>query len=238
MSLPDDEVVDLLCDDFVVGWRNIQKDEHVGLSKGYRKSQTAVGTTNGAGGRNVQMIVLAEDETVLHVLPGFWHPGDLARELRFARTLHRLWSDVTRTQYEKERMYVLEHRSHVRGFSVDTLARSGWQSFDRAAEWRRRSELRDTFMRAADGEIVEDGRGPELKPLCLLVHERMVARPFVRFADFDVESFVDYGRPYYDNNAWVDKGKSFPAAERVNKKRETEQREVAARAARKDDRRQ
>src|SRR5262245_17948687 len=124
----------LLRDEFVVGWRNIQTDEHVGMSQGYCRDQTAVGTTNGAGGRNVQLIVMAADETVLHVLPGFWHPEDLARELRFARTLHRLWLDDQRTLADKQRLYAAMHRAHVRGFSADTIARSDWQDFDRTVE--------------------------------------------------------------------------------------------------------
>ena len=37
-----------------------------------------------------------------------------------------------------------------------------------------------------------------------VVHERMAARPFVRFSRFDTAMFVDYGRKYYDNNQRVD----------------------------------
>ena len=45
-----------------------------------------------------------------------------------------------------------------------------------------------------------------------------------------MESFVDYGRAYYDNNAGFDKGRTFARAERMNRKREREQ-EKARRAA-------
>ena len=77
----------LLAGSFVLGARNIEKDGHVGLSRGYRVDQTAVGTTNGAGGRNVQLLVLAADETVVHALPGFWHAEDLLPELRLGLSL-------------------------------------------------------------------------------------------------------------------------------------------------------
>src|ERR1043166_5622888 len=179
VSLPDDEVMELLQRDFVVTWRNIQKDGYVGLSHGYRTDQTAIGTTNGAGGRNVQLVILAADETVLHVLPGFWHPEDLANELRFARALHQLWLDENKTPAQKQAMYMVLHRAHVRGFDKDTLARSDWQSFDRWEEMRRaQTGGRDPALTGAEGKPLTDKRGVQLKPLCVLVHDRMAARPF------------------------------------------------------------
>ena len=61
MTLPNEEVMDLLAERFVLGARNIERERHVGLSHGYAATDTAVGTTNGAGGRNVQIVVLAAD---------------------------------------------------------------------------------------------------------------------------------------------------------------------------------
>ena len=86
MSLPQEPTFSLLKDHFVVGWKNIDREDFVGSSHGYTCAQKAVGTTNGAGPRNTQMFVLSSDGVVLHCLPGFWHPEDLAHELRFART--------------------------------------------------------------------------------------------------------------------------------------------------------
>ncbi len=224
VSLPNREVLELLQSSFVVGWTNIQKEMHVGMSHGYRCDQTAVGTTNGAGGRNLQLVVLAADGTVLHVLPGFWHPEDLVTELRFALDVHRLWQDPASTRAQKERMFAALHRQRVRNFSADTIARSAWQDFDENTELARyRMQPRDTVSLDADGT-------PKVKPLCVVVHERMAARPFAQFTAFDMESFVDYGRPFYDNNAWFDKGREFKAAEQANKKRQKEQAK-AARAA-------
>ena len=214
MTLPNEEVIDVLRDQFVVGWHNIKKEEFVGNSHGYRKNQTAVGTTNGAGGRNVQLFVLASDLTVLHVLPGFWQADDLLAELRFAKQLHRLWADGDVSHEQKLRMARTIRRSHVRGFSARTIARSSWQSFDEHREMARyKTEPRDT--------ITLDNRGhPRIKPMCQLVHERMEPRLFTSFKDFDTEQFVDYGRPYYDNNRHFDKGREFAAAKRANAKRQ------------------
>ncbi len=52
------------------------------------------------------------------------------------------------------------------------------------------------------------------------MHERLLARPFRSLAAFDMESFVDYGEPFYDNNRWIDRGREFAQAERANRKRE------------------
>ena len=78
-------------------------------------------------------------------------------------------------------------------------ARSGWQGFDINNE-RKRLEYgpRDTFYYDAAG------KPKGMKPLNVLVHERMAARPFVAMSRFDTEAFIDYGRPYYDNNMGVD----------------------------------
>ena len=216
MSLPNEEVMDLLQDRFVVGFRNIERDKHVGLSHGYGPNQTAVGTTNGAGGRNVQLIVLAPDETVLHVLPGFWHPEELAAELRLALEVFRLHEADSIKPAAKEAMFAALHRSHLRRNLEAASPRSGWQGFDQHAEFERsKSETRDTI------ELDENGL-PSLKPIMQIVHERMMARPFEKLFDFDMESFVDYGRAYYDNNMGIDKGKTFTRAAQANEKRERE----------------
>lgn len=224
MTLPDPEVQRVLANEFVLGWQNIEKAEHVGLSHGYRKDQTAVGTTNGAGGRNLQIVLMAPDSTVLHVLPGFWHPEDLVVELEFARALYRLWLDEGRTHAAKVAMFTAMHRAFLHRLSPATIARSDWQSFDAAAELERvgRGEVRDTVVADASGP-------PKMKPVCQLLHERMAQRPFQKLADFDMESYVDYGRAFYDNNEWLDKGRSFPGAAAANLKREREQAREAAR---------
>jgi hypothetical protein len=218
VTLPDPEVLALLSDRFVLGVQNIDREKHVGLSHGYRPTQTAIGTTNGAGGRNVQIVVLASDETVLHVLPGFWHAEDLLAELRFALELHTLHRRIDMSPDAKVAMFRAMHRSFVRRQPPTTVARSDWQDFDRNAELSRaQSEPRDTIDPEASGQK------PSLKPICRLVHDRMMARPFRKLGAFDMESFVDYGRAYYDNNEGYDKGRKFSRAEQANKKRQREQ---------------
>jgi len=58
----------------------------------------------------------------------------------------------------------------------------------------------------------------------------MARQPFVKFRKFDVEALVDYGRPYYDNNAKLDgRGDSLLTAKQ---RRESQCRHDAAIRAR------
>ena len=204
----------MLRDDFVLGWKNILREPYVGDSFGYSSRQTSLGTTNGAGPHNVQIFVLSPDLVVLHALPGFWHPDDLARELRLGLVLSRLWADQGRTRGEKDNMFARLHAAELARQTDLTTARSAWQHFDASAERRRPDRgSRDTFL------VADDGR-TEPKPINWLVHERMALRPFVPFEDFDVESYVDYGREFYDNNKDLDgQGMTFKILHALKRKR-------------------
>jgi len=189
----------MLESDFVVAWRNIAREDYVGASHGYTCQQSAIGTTNGAGARNTQILMLSPGGTVLHALPGFWHPDDLATELEFSKAMYRLWKDPRRSRADKREMASRMQLSALRTHSDAMFARSGWQGFDRQAELKRleTDPVRDTFARDRQGVV---GKSPKLKPINVLVHERMASRPFRSFRSFDVAEFADYGRDYYDNN--------------------------------------
>jgi len=219
-------VCSLLKSDFVLVWRDIRKKNYVGYSLGYKPRNSSVGTTNGAGAHNLQLFALSPDLVVLQALPGFWHPEDLARELRFAKVLGHLWADGNRSLEQKKDMY---RRLQLREISAQppaTYARSGWQGFDHQAESARLQKMpRDTFF-----DLEKDGRGG-IKPINYLVHERMAERPFVRFEDFDVANFVDYGRLYYDLNTRVDEhGREFRALRKIKRRRAQAARREALRA--------
>lgn len=224
----------MLKSEFEVGWHDIRSQDYVGYSSGYSyKSHCAVGTTNGAGAHNVQIFVISPDKVVMHALAGFWAPADLARELRFAKVLYRLWQDEDRTLAQKKDMYwrlqTLEPRNHP----PETFARSSWQSFDVRTERKRQGD-RDTVLdalvpvTAAVGGEPRMGRAtatnrqallPMMKPLNVLVHERMAVRAFVPFDEFDIEAFIDYGQMHYDLNCRHDKGIRFSGQDRLMRKR-------------------
>ena len=238
----------MLRSDFEVGWFDIRREDYVGYSSGYSyKAHCAVGTTNGAGGHNVQIFVLSSDKVVLHALPGFWAPEDLARELRFAKVLHRLWQDDSRTLAEKRdmnrRLQIRELRSHPAGM----YARSAWQGFDALAESARHKQgARDTSLGVEAPALPSTvagvlrqlsmqrvgSAGTLMKPLNVLVHERMAARPFLAFDDFDTQEFVDYGRLYYDLNARHGRGIQFAGQAALKKKRKIVARKERLRARR------
>lgn len=233
MSLPNEPVFSLLKSDFVVGWKNIITEEYVGESFGYTCDQTAVGTTNGAGPHNVQIFVLAPDLTVLHALPGFWHPKDLAQELEFSKVLYRLWKDKGRSRAEKDAMFTRLQLAEYKKHSQATTLRSSWQGFDAKNEQKRREggKQRDTFLTSVDGSVRERRGRPLMKPINQLVHERMAQRPFVKFADFDIAEFADYGRILYDNNRRVDgRGQVFMTPRKVAKAKAREERRKRGRA--------
>ncbi len=221
----------MLQSDFVVGWKNIYREDFVGYSNAYKRTQTSVGTTNGAGPHNVQIFVLSPDLVVLHALPGFWHPDDLARELRFAKVLAQLWEDDNRSREDKDDMYRRLQLAEVRRHPPETFARSTWQGFDSRIEIQKlkRGE-RDTFLLAANGTPMTS----KMKPINMLVHERMAERPFVPYKDFDTEEFVDYGNLHYDLNARVDgKGKEIPGQRKLMKRNALKARKEDLKAAKK-----
>lgn len=215
-------MIDALQSGWVLSWKNIITEQYVGDSHGYACDQTAVGTTNGAGGRNVQLFMLAPDGTVLHVLPGFWHPEDLLAELAFAEQLLALWQDPTLPVWIKRQAAALAQQGHAAAHDHDTQARSRWQGFDAKNELKRYEQLgdRDTLRRDHGGHIVTNKQAnPQLKTLDVLMHDRMTQRPFLPFEAFDTAVFADYGRRYYDNNKKVDgEGETFMTPSRVAKR--------------------
>lgn len=219
----------MLKSDFVLGWKNIIKEDYVGESHGYSKEQTAVGTTNGAGPTNTQMTILSPDGTVLHCLPGFWHPKDLAVELKFAKKLLKLWNDESKSDADKKKEFSKLQLDEVKNHSTEMTARSGWQGFDKSNEMKRAKQgPRDTFVANPDSN-----KKPVLKTINVLIHDRMATRPFLKWEDFDIGKFSDYGRPYYDNNKKVDgKGETFLTPGKL-KKAKKKQDKIAAREAKK-----
>ncbi len=169
--------------------------------------QTAVGTTNGAGANNVQIVILSPDHRVLHALPGFWHPEDFARELRLSLVLHSLWKSKQSMKAKKDtyrRLQLFALKTHAR----ETFARSRFQGFAQSTE-QKKAMLgpRDTFTKP----------GGSLKKINQIVHERMSRLPFRIWTQFQmlIPEFADLGERFYDLNDDVDgRGKPFKIAAR------------------------
>ena len=191
MSLSAAPTFDLLRRDFVCGWRDITGEPWSGVSGRYTQDEGAVWTTNGAGPHNIQMFVLAPDGTVLHCLPGYWESHDLAAELVFAQKLGAVWRDPTLSRAQKDAKFRAMNLEHFAAHPRETVARSEMQGFDKKFEARRAS--------VSDCVLGPDPVQPRrFKTTDQIVHERMAARPFVPYAEFDVARFTDYGRQKYD----------------------------------------
>ncbi|MDA0839504.1 MAG: hypothetical protein O3B01_26790 [Planctomycetota bacterium] len=229
MSLSVDPVFSLLKSDFICGVRNIADQPYCGTSGKHAVGNPAVKTTNGAGPHNIQLFVLASDGTVLHCLPGYWAPQDLAHELKFAEKLNKLWLDSSLAREEKDDLFKSTQLAHIREHSSSMANRSRMQGFDMKFELKKRPDTTDTVLREDSIQPVhrthsqkparaEAGSKPVFKTTDQVVHERMAERPFVSYQEFDVADFSDYGRPKYDKKPDGGEG-VFRSSQRMSRTR-------------------
>jgi hypothetical protein len=148
------------------------------------------------------MFVLSPDGTVLTCLPGYWAPQDLTAELALAQELNKVWQDPSLSRDQKNRLFYQMHMQHIGQHSFAMVKRSKMQGFDQKYEAKFRLATSDTIR---DRSLITDPNAKMLpqqafKTTDEIFHERMAQRPFVRYQDFDVAAFADYGRPKYDKH--------------------------------------
>jgi hypothetical protein len=217
VSLSNEMVLNVLKQKFVVGFKNITGESYAGKSGRHAPTAPAVETTNGAGPHNVQLFVLSADGTVLHCLPGYWHPQDLVTELRFALELDKLWRNPILATDAKQKQFAQAHREIIRNLPVGLIARSHLQSFDAKHEEQKKT----SDFRFASGDFRPagaTGKNKNLKPTVQVVHERMAQRPFVAYEKFDVEHFSDYGKWRYDKKEETREGPAVAVQPRKKKR--------------------
>lgn len=204
MSLSQDPAYSVLKNELVCGYRDISKESYAGFSGAHRPDGNAIKTTNGAGPHNLQTFILASDGTVLHCLPGYWNPQDLVREIEFAGRLHDLWTNPSLSRTAKDQAFRSMQLAHVHEHPQAMVRRSNMQGFDKKYEAKHRLHTSDTVnnvqlasLALQKGQKIPAGA---FKTTDVILHERMAARPFLPFNQFDVAHFVDYGRPKYDKN--------------------------------------
>ena len=161
----------------------------------------AVETTNGAGPHNIQMFVLAPDGTVLHCMPGYWNPNDLAGELQLAERIGGVWQDRSLSADQKRAQFSRMQIEHFKSHPKELVARSHMQGFDRKHELERKG-FSDTIRMAANPNSVswQEGGDDLVKTTDEIMHERMSQRPFVAYSSFDTGKFADYGTHFYDKH--------------------------------------
>jgi hypothetical protein len=205
VTLSNDEVLKTLTTKFVCGNKNIKGEKYSGRSGEHDTDDAAVYTTNGAGPRNMQIFLLSSDGTVLHCLPGFWSPQDLLFEIEFALELDKLWRDSNLTLEAKKARFSEAHLNHVCSHSTKMMSRSKLQGFDAKFEKKREEKKGDSDFVMSKEEIEKywdklpgmKGDQEGMKTCDIVMHERMAARPFVKYDEFDVEKFSDYGLKRY-----------------------------------------
>jgi hypothetical protein len=192
----------MLKNDFVCGYKDISRARYAGSSGKHMPNGNAVDTTNGAGPHNIQMFILSADGTVLTCLPGYWHSEDLASELDFAKQLNLIWTNPDLTREEKDATFRQMQLGHISEHSKALQKRSEFQSFDAQFEVQKRYWTTDTI---ANRNLIDPRSGGRplpgaMKTTDVIMHERMAARPFERYEDFDVAAFADYGKQKYDKH--------------------------------------
>jgi hypothetical protein len=199
VSLSKEPAFSLLHNDFVCGYKDISNEPYAGNSGAHSTNANAVETTNGAGSHNIQMFIMDADGTVLHVLPGYWNPSDLAGELRLAQQLETVWHNQNISLVQKKEQFSRMQIDHFKHHSKELVARSHMQGFDRSHELARKG-FSDTLRMAPGAISAQEGGDDLVKTTDEIMHERMSKRPFVSYAKFDTAQFADYGTHFYDKH--------------------------------------
>jgi hypothetical protein len=205
---------------FVCGYKNIYKEPYAGNSGVHPMNSSAVLTTNGAGPHNVQIFVLSEDGTVLHCMPGYWNPEDLASELALAQKLNSVWLDHSISKDQKATIFKKMQLEHLALHTEEEKSRSHLQGFDAHYIAQHAAELPDLIEKpellidykvasAGTGKAAEGMHVPEaaFKTTDTIMHERMSKTGFVAYNNFNVAAFTNYGTTYYDKNENESEGK-------------------------------
>lgn len=207
MSLSEEPITSILKDEFVCGTKDITGLPYAGRSGMHAVDGQAINTTNGAGPHNLQLFVLAPDGTVMHCLPGFWNAEDLATELDFAMQVYGVYQNPQLSRAQKNQYFTAMQLNHTQQHSPKMVRRSRMQGFDQKYEAKNRLHQSDTIkdVNLAAASVSKTMMNPKqanqaFKTTDQIMHERMAQRPFVKYEQFDVAAFSDYGRPLYEKH--------------------------------------
>lgn len=204
MSLSQEPALTALKKFFVCGTKDITDEPYAGESGRHDNFGNAVVTTNGAGPHNLQLFMLSPDGVVLNCLPGYWAPQDLVYEMQLAAQLNQVWENPKLSRAEKNAIFKKMHMEHAREHPQDMVARSHLQGFDAMYEASERSTPSD-FIKNPEQVAAFEAAGKHVPPNMFkttdqVMHERLIAHPFVMYDHFDVAAFSDYGKQRYDKH--------------------------------------
>jgi hypothetical protein len=97
---------------------------------------------------------------------------------------------------QKKQKFTMMHLAHIEEHSPAMVRRSKMQGFDMKFEAKNRAKTSDTIYSTTGGDPKMGGI--QFKTTDVIMHERMAMRPFMKYSEFDVAQYCDYGRPKYD----------------------------------------
>ncbi len=178
-------VRDLLNEQFVCAYKNIQGDPTAGQSIAHRPNDPPGSCIRGNGKQNVQTIFMTPDAKVFHVATGFLSPEDLADVANFAA---RLFRQMKQESTSPEKVIVDSHRRRLTkaGFEeheIDSahpmLAMFGSRFRDEGAKLGMDGPLSangvNPFQAFSRGQFLEDQKFAMKYPL--LEYDRFEASP-------------------------------------------------------------
>ncbi len=188
VTFSDKKVSQILRRNFVCGWDNISESKsYAGKSNSHMPSNSAVTVSNCSGHHNVQMFFMTPDAHIVNCLPGFWDVKSFLMEVQLASKLNKLYKS-TRSIVKRNDKFLDIHLEFAFFNHKSLSGKSQLQKFDEMNLNRRE----ETDFQRMDG-FVSSG----FKTADQVVHERMAERPFLKYEEFDVPSFIDMGRKKY-----------------------------------------
>lgn len=145
-------------------------------------------------------------------MPGYWTSADLALIVKeLVEPLNKIWKTRSYSKTKKAKLFAEAQHAFVSKHSDEFARRSRMQNFDVAFEVKKRLATSDCIERDENGDPIRRGakrakrknNKPEkkrykMKNTLQIALGRMATRPFIKYENFDVAKFSDYGRKKYD----------------------------------------
>ena len=211
MTLSDDSVLKTLNKSFVCGRRNIRgQTRYAGNSNTHMPDYSAKTVNNLSGHHNVQMFFMTANGRVIHCLPGYWSTKHFLHEAKLATDLGKLYFNKKMSAASRNEAYLDLHLKHALKHDAELRRHSDLPGFDKM----KMAKKEGSDFKREKGFITAG-----LKTADQVMHERMAARPFVRFEKFDTAKYIDMGLRRYKYDHGIPKGeKASSKKEKKNKR--------------------
>lgn len=124
MTLSNDEVRQVLNDQFICAWFNIKDDPAAGMSFSHPPGDQAMDLLRGLGEHNNQILMVTPNGKILNALAGYIGPSDLLEELHFGVNLLAKVNKASEGNRESE--VTKAHKTFAEQFEVKKPANNGF----------------------------------------------------------------------------------------------------------------